>query len=380
MRLEANDALLGGHAGDRPRIELVTDLGGRSPVEAFEDGRARLRADRRLRRAWIAYDATLGPQLREVASLSTDYYGFDTTTRAVRRRRASARRSRAAVDWRRIGRLAAGRPGGRRHLDGPAGHPRPVRARLPAGPRPRRGPGAAGRGRLPGRRGLPRGHHPERRRAATTTRSSPSSSASSGIDVEAETMDFGALLRAARHGSARDLVPVVGRRLPGPQRLPGRPARHRLRSTTTAAGARRSSTRRSPRPAPATDPAAARRRLRPGRGHRPRDVPVVPISYGTGWALSRDGPARRRPERPRASCAWRAWHGPTDPARRAARRRGPLVPRCSCTVAVGAVRAADPVVRRRRPPRRPFGEGIAFTQPVDARCDPVPGRAAGRRR
>ena len=56
--------------------------------------------------SWIAYDPTLGPQLREVPSLSIEYYGFDTTPPPfddVRVRQAFA----MAVDWRRIARLGA---------------------------------------------------------------------------------------------------------------------------------------------------------------------------------------------------------------------------------------------------------------------------------
>ena len=66
-------------------------------------------APRRLRCSWIAYDRSLGPDLREVPSLAVQYYGFDTTRPPfddVRVRQAFG----AAVDWRRSRRSARHRP------------------------------------------------------------------------------------------------------------------------------------------------------------------------------------------------------------------------------------------------------------------------------
>jgi ABC-type transport system substrate-binding protein len=86
-------------------IRIVTDLGGRSPVEAFEGDEVDYAPIDDVDASWIAYDPTLGPQLREVESLSTDYYGFDTGSPPFddpRVRQAFA----AAVDWRRIAGLA----------------------------------------------------------------------------------------------------------------------------------------------------------------------------------------------------------------------------------------------------------------------------------
>ena len=86
-------------------IELVSDLGGRSEVAAFEADELDYAPIGSFDAAWIAYDETLGPQLREVASLSTQYYGFDTTRAPfddVRVRQAFGQ----AVDWRRIAALA----------------------------------------------------------------------------------------------------------------------------------------------------------------------------------------------------------------------------------------------------------------------------------
>ncbi len=89
-----------------PTVELVHDIGGRSPVAAFEDGDLDLTGVFPFDATWIAYDETLGPQLRQGASLSLTYYGFDTTRPPfddVRVRQAFAR----AVDWRRLVSLVA---------------------------------------------------------------------------------------------------------------------------------------------------------------------------------------------------------------------------------------------------------------------------------
>lgn len=86
-------------------VELIGDLGGRSEVAAFEADELDYAPIGSFDAAWIAYDETLGPQLREVGSLSVQYYGFDTTRAPfddARVRQAFGQ----AVDWRRIAALA----------------------------------------------------------------------------------------------------------------------------------------------------------------------------------------------------------------------------------------------------------------------------------
>ena len=86
-------------------IELVGDLGGRSEVAAFEADELDYAPIGGFDATWIAYDEDLGPQLREVGSLSVTYYGFDATRPPfddVRVRQAFGK----AVDWRRIAALA----------------------------------------------------------------------------------------------------------------------------------------------------------------------------------------------------------------------------------------------------------------------------------
>ena len=88
-------------------VELIHDIGGRSPVAAFEAGDVDLTSIFSFDAPWIGYDPTLGPQLREDSSLSINYYGFDTSRPPfdnVKVRQAFAR----AVDWRRLVTLVAG--------------------------------------------------------------------------------------------------------------------------------------------------------------------------------------------------------------------------------------------------------------------------------
>jgi oligopeptide transport system substrate-binding protein len=95
-------------AGQPPvtTIELVHDIGGRSSVAAFEAGDIDLTDVSPFDATWLAYDPTLGPELRRTEGLAVQYYGFDTSGPPfddVRVRQAFAR----AVDWRRLVTLAA---------------------------------------------------------------------------------------------------------------------------------------------------------------------------------------------------------------------------------------------------------------------------------
>jgi ABC-type transport system substrate-binding protein len=86
-------------------VELVYDIAGRSEVATFESDELDYAPINYFDAAWVAYDETLGPQLRDVGSLSVQYYGFDTTRAPFddpKVRQAVG----MAVDWRRIARLA----------------------------------------------------------------------------------------------------------------------------------------------------------------------------------------------------------------------------------------------------------------------------------
>jgi oligopeptide transport system substrate-binding protein len=84
-----------------PRVALLTDTGGRSPVEVFQSGDADYVGVSSADATWIAYDRGLGPQLRRNDDLAVEFYGFDTTRPPFddpRVRRAVA----MAVDWGRL--------------------------------------------------------------------------------------------------------------------------------------------------------------------------------------------------------------------------------------------------------------------------------------
>ncbi len=104
MELEANDHYWAG----RPAIghlSLITDLAGQSPVQVFQDGGVDYTPIGPGDASWIAYDRDLGPSLRTVPSLDVTYFGFDVRRAPfddVRVRRAFAE----AVDWNRIVELA----------------------------------------------------------------------------------------------------------------------------------------------------------------------------------------------------------------------------------------------------------------------------------
>ena len=86
-------------------IDLITDLGGNDPVTAFSAGDLDYLGVAGIDATWLAYDETLGPQLRLVGSLAVQYLGFDTRRppfNDARVRKAFGE----AVDWRRMVALA----------------------------------------------------------------------------------------------------------------------------------------------------------------------------------------------------------------------------------------------------------------------------------
>ena len=88
-------------------IELVNDLGGQGAVDAFAAGDLDYTSVFGIDASWLAYDETLGPQLRLVDSLSVQYYGFDVTKAPFDDplvRRAFGQ----AIDWRRMAALSSG--------------------------------------------------------------------------------------------------------------------------------------------------------------------------------------------------------------------------------------------------------------------------------
>jgi oligopeptide transport system substrate-binding protein len=92
-----------------PTVKLVLDIGGRSPVAAFEADDVDYAQVPSFDAPWIPYDPTLGPQLRQASSLDLSYLALDTSRAPfddVRVRQALG----AAVDWQRVVNLTS--PGG----------------------------------------------------------------------------------------------------------------------------------------------------------------------------------------------------------------------------------------------------------------------------
>jgi oligopeptide transport system substrate-binding protein len=90
-----------------PTVRLVLDIGGRSPVAAFEADDIDYTSVSSVDAPWIPYDPGLGPQLREASSLDLTYLALDTTRAPfddVRVRQAFG----AAVDWQRVVTLSSG--------------------------------------------------------------------------------------------------------------------------------------------------------------------------------------------------------------------------------------------------------------------------------
>jgi len=106
IRLQGNDAYW---AGPPPitDIAIITDDGGRSSVDVFEDEAVDWTRISSFDASWIRYDRYLGPQLRHSAEMMVDFLGFDTTEAPFDD--AAARRAIAmAVDWRRLAALGGG--------------------------------------------------------------------------------------------------------------------------------------------------------------------------------------------------------------------------------------------------------------------------------
>ncbi|MDQ2965820.1 MAG: peptide ABC transporter substrate-binding protein [Chloroflexota bacterium] len=266
-------------------VQLVGDIGGRDPVDAFEAGDLDYTGIFSSDAAWIRFDPTLGPQLREVPSLSLEYLGFDTSRPPfddVNIRRAFAQ----AVDWRRVVELAT--------ID-----ETPASSMVPPG--------------IPGRSDadfLPT-HDPEAARAALATAGYPngagfptvtyltggSAYASGiiadvervlGIHVQLETMSYDTYFErlaadppamwslgwVADYPGRNDFLGILLRS--DQSNNYGRWSSAEFDASIAEAGA-------------ATDPAAANAAYDRAEAILQRDVPVVPLSYGPGWALSRDG-------------------------------------------------------------------------------------------
>ena len=181
------------------------------------------------------------------------------------------------------------------------------------------------------------------------------------------------VLRPARHRRAGDVVPVVGRRLSRPQRLPRRAAGQRCVNNYGGWSSPEFDAAIADAAA-ATDEATVAAAYDRAEDVVQRDVPVIPMSYGTGWALSREGssvPARTGSGR----CASPGWRGRAGERTAPRQRQRPLAcPGPRRHVASWPYRSAPPTPDFGTPTiDGSFGEEIVATQPVtlDAAPDRV---------
>jgi oligopeptide transport system substrate-binding protein len=285
LTLEANERYWAGPPAIRT-ITIVSDLGGRSAVEAFQDGEIDYAPIGSFDASWIAYDVRLGPRLVEVGSLSTTYYGFDTSSPPfddVRVRQAFAQ----AVDWRRIARLSVDDPTAVATSMVPPGIPgRSDKDVVPLHD-PDRARTLLAEAGYPGGAGLDP--------VTILSGGSPYDDAvilelqrELGVQVRSETMDFGAyftrldseppqmwlLSWVADYPGRNDFLGVLLGT--GSVNNYGRWSSPEFDAAIEEAGS-------------ATDEAAAMAAYDRAEVIVQRDAPVIPVSYGTGWALVAGG-------------------------------------------------------------------------------------------
>ncbi len=267
-------------------VHLVTDIGGRSPVAAFEAGDVDYTPISDADATWIAYSTTLGPQLRRVPSISLTYFGFDTRKppfNDVRVRQAFAQ----AVDWPRMVNL------------GSSGSTVPATSMVP--------PGIVGRS---GQDYLP-AYDPSAARAALAAAGYPGGAGFPAVrlvtggtgyedaivrelhdvlkvPVAFETMDFGsyftrlaqdppafwALSWVADYPDQNDFLGLLLGS--GQTNNYGRWSNPAFDAAIASAGS-------------TVDPAAQQSAYAAAQAVVAREVPVIPVAYDTGWALSRTG-------------------------------------------------------------------------------------------
>lgn len=284
LTLRGNDRYWAGSPPIRT-IHLIGSISGRSPVDAFQAGDLDYTGVGDFDASWISYDATLGPQLRKVPSLSVDYLGFDTSRppfNDVRVRQAFA----GAVDWRRIVTL-----GSSTAVPATSMVPPGIPGRSESDFLPKFDPAAAraalAEAGFPGGRGFP-----------DVTFVDPGSAYARpvladikrelGITLQVESMDFDTYFKrlavdppamwtlswVADYPGPNDFLGVLLGT--GQSNNYGRWSSPDFDKAIADAGS-------------ATSAAAAAAAFEAAQAVVQRDAPVVPLSYGPGWALSRDG-------------------------------------------------------------------------------------------
>jgi oligopeptide transport system substrate-binding protein len=268
------------------RVELIFETDGGSPVDSFAGGDADYAPIGESDASWIRYDADLGPSLREVPSLALEYLGFDTSRPPfddVAVRQAFG----MAADWRRIVPLAT-----------------PEGASVATSMVPPGIPGRSDTDFLPL-------HEPDRARELLAAAGFPGgdgfppvvylSSGSAyaegfladirrelGIEIEYRTMEFDPYF--ARLAVDPPNIFSVGW-------VADYPGRNDFLGILLKTGGTNNFGRWSSREfdaaiaeaRSATDEAGARAAFDRAEEILRRDVPVVPLAYGSSWALARDG-------------------------------------------------------------------------------------------
>ncbi len=285
LTLEANERYWAGAPAIRT-ARLITDIAGRSPVEVFESGEVDYVPISDFDASWIAYDEVLGPQLRAVPTFTLTYYGFDTTKPPFhdpRVRRAFA----MAVDWHRI--VDLGSTGSSVPASGmvPLGIP----GRVDRDFSPEHDPGAA-RAELaaagyPGGAGFP---------AVTLVTAGPGYDEAIltelrsvlGVDVRYEAMPFDEYFTRLENEPPAFWSLSWIADYPGPNDFLGillgsdeSNNYGRWSSSAFDAAIERALS------APTTDEAAVG--FAEAEDVVRQDAPVIPVSYESGWSLSRDG-------------------------------------------------------------------------------------------
>jgi ABC-type transport system substrate-binding protein len=283
ITLTANDHYWAGKA-TLATVHLLTDIGGRSPVAAFEAGDIDYTPIAANDASWIAYDRTLGPQLRTVPSLALTYLGFDTRRTPfdnVLVRRAIG----AAVDWTGIVALGA------------SGTEVPARSMVPPGV-----PGGDDRSWLPA-------HDPALARSLLAQAGYPGGAgfpdvafgAGGGPYAEGIAADLkrelGITIRIEEYG---DYFKRLSQDPPAMWTLgwiADYPGANDFLGVLLGSDSADDYGGWSSRPfdqavteaLAATDPAVAQAAFERALAVVQSDVPAVPLAYGDGWALSRAG-------------------------------------------------------------------------------------------
>jgi len=283
LRLRANPSWWGGRPA-LERISVLTDLGGRSEVDVFEDEAVDWTAVAPDDAQWMRYDQRLGPQLREGDDLVVELLGFDAgqppfDDAAVRRAVAMA------VDWRRLATLAGetealtslippGMPG-RADADQLLPYdPDAARAELAAA-------GHAGGAGLPPVTLATYGVGPAEAIAYELEREL-------GLDVVVEQWPFDDHAALLDHDPPQLWTLAWSADYPHPHDVLGL----LLRSGSSANDGRWSNERFDALidEAAATDDEAEQARLYAAAEAIVREeAPLIPLGYGSSWALSRDG-------------------------------------------------------------------------------------------